>query len=313
MKFRPIRWLMSETTKAFYDEAIQRKNYKFSNFLHGYFYARFPYLYIGLGKGDHPLRKSLQPLVSLWVKLNPPKHAPSPNHAVDLPSHTHADEYHGKTIPLNTAKQLVSVKQAIRIEDLEQVIPYTQARAILMENPDHIAVMDCPCRAYVENPCLPMDVCLIIGEPFASFIIKHQPEKSRWITQDEAIQILEEEDQRGHVHHAFFKEAMLGRFYAICNCCDCCCGAMKFHKMGVPMLASSGYLAKIDPELCIDCGVCQEYCQFDALTFENDGANTVNFERCMGCGICVSKCSQEALSLFAAPEKGLPLEISALS
>jgi hypothetical protein len=24
-----------------------------------------------------------------------------------------------------------------------------------------------------------------------------------------------------------YKDAMLGRFYAICNCCSCCCGAME--------------------------------------------------------------------------------------
>ena len=36
---------------------------------------------------------------------------------------------------------------------------------------------------------------------------------------------------------------MLGRFYAICNCCKCCCGAMQAHLNGVPMLASSGYVA----------------------------------------------------------------------
>jgi hypothetical protein len=25
----------------------------------------------------------------------------------------------------------------------------------------------------------------------------------------------------------YYKDAMLGRFYAICNCCACCCGAMQ--------------------------------------------------------------------------------------
>jgi tRNA (Thr-GGU) A37 N-methylase len=27
-----------------------------------------------------------------------------------------------------------------------------------------------------------------------------------------------------------YKDAMLGRFYAICNCCSCCCGAMQAHQ-----------------------------------------------------------------------------------
>lgn len=309
MQKNPLRLLMSATTRRFYDTSKNRQTHTFGKFLHGYIYARFPYLYIGLGKGNHPLRRRLNPLFSLWAKMNPVKQQPTRIHNINQPSHTHADEYHGKTIPLSTAKQVVSIKQPIHIEDLEQVIPYTQARALILENPDHIAVMDCPCRMHAPNPCLPMDVCLIVGEPFASFVIDHHPHRSRWITQEEAIQILEAEDKRGHVHHAFFKEAMLGRFYAICNCCDCCCGAMQFHKMGVPMLASSGYLAKIDQDLCLSCGNCQEYCQFNALVFDQSGSNIVDKAACMGCGICISKCPHEAIRLVSAPEKGVPLEI----
>jgi Pyruvate/2-oxoacid:ferredoxin oxidoreductase delta subunit len=313
MASKPTRFtLISKTTRNFYHEARQQEDYNFWNFLHGYAYARWPYLYIGIGKGDHPIRKKFPFLVSFFDKLFPPHPQRSSNHSLNEASHTHADGYHGKVIPLQTARELVQVKEAIRMPDLEQVVPYTQARAILQQDPDHIVVLDCPCRAYVENPCLPMDVCLIIGEPFASFITEHQPKKSRWITQDEAVSILEAEDKRGHVHHAFFKEAMLGRFYAICNCCECCCGAMMFHKQGIPMLASSGYIAKIDQETCIECGVCHDTCQFFALDFSDDGPTQVDFDKCMGCGICVNQCSQDAIELVLEPEKGYPLEIKNL-
>ena len=61
--------------------------------------------------------------------------------------------------------------------------------------------------------------------------------------------------KRGHVSHAFFKEAVLGRYYAICNCCSCCCGAMQAHREGVPMLASSGYLAALEADNCLHCGL----------------------------------------------------------
>ena len=141
---------------------------------------------------------------------------------------------------------------------------------------------------------------------------QHHPEHSRWINQDEAVQILEEEDARGHVHHAFFKDAMLGRFYAICNCCECCCGAMKAQKNGNPMLASSGFLAHINAELCIGCGTCVEYCQFGALSIGPEEITIVNTELCMGCAVCESKCDQVAISIQLAPEKGMPLEIEKL-
>jgi Na+-translocating ferredoxin:NAD+ oxidoreductase RNF subunit RnfB len=101
---------------------------------------------------------------------------------------------------------------------------------------------------------------------------------------------------------------MLERFYAICNCCECCCGAMQAQRSGTPMLASSGYVAQVDEDLCIGCEDCISYCQFHALEIQ-DAYNHVVYESCMGCGICVSKCDQGALSLARDAAKGTPLEI----
>ena len=101
---------------------------------------------------------------------------------------------------------------------------------------------------------------------------------------------------------------MLDRFYAICNCCACCCGAMQAQRNGVPMLASSWYVSQVDEDLCIGCGDCNTFCQFHALEIV-DGVNHVIYEKCMGCGICISKCVQGALSLVQDDAKGIPLEI----
>jgi NAD-dependent dihydropyrimidine dehydrogenase PreA subunit len=145
----------------------------------------------------------------------------------------------------------------------------------------------------------------------AGFVAEHHPRRSRWIAQEEAVEILRAEHERGHVHHAFFKDAMLDRFYAICNCCACCCGAMQAWQNDAPMLASSGYVSRVAPEECIGCGVCTEFCQFGALS-AGDGTVIVDEALCMGCGVCVSKCDQEALSLVRDPSKGEPLEIQEL-
>jgi heterodisulfide reductase subunit A-like polyferredoxin len=106
---------------------------------------------------------------------------------------------------------------------------------------------------------------------------------------------------------------MLNRFYAICNCCSCCCGAIEAHhaKRGTPMLASSGYVAQVDAELCAGCGTCADYCQFAAISVD-DGFAHIDAAACMGCGVCVSHCPQEALSLVREPAKGEPLEIQKL-
>jgi heterodisulfide reductase subunit A-like polyferredoxin len=114
------------------------------------------------------------------------------------------------------------------------------------------------------------------------------------------------------VHHAFFKDAMLGRFYAICNCCACCCGAMQAQRNGVPMLAASGYVSQVNEALCQGCGECTPYCQFEALTIVDNGAAAVDPRRCMGCGVCLSKCDRAAISLERDASKGEPLEIHQL-
>jgi Pyruvate/2-oxoacid:ferredoxin oxidoreductase delta subunit len=300
------------STREFYQESRAIKNHSLGDFVHGYIYGRWVYAYIGVAKGRHPLTKILGPLFRFVTFLFPkPKVNAGTAPAANKTKITFADGYHGKVMPLDKASKLITVNKPLNMPDLEQVIPYKRARDIILKNPDHIAVLKCPCRAAQEKPCQPEDVCLVIGEPFASFIVEHHPDNARWISQQEAVAIMEAEEERGHVHHAFFKDAMLDRFYAICNCCSCCCGAINSHKNGTPMLASSGYVSEVDQDICIGCGMCSGFCQFDAI-YVIDGLANVNFEKCMGCGICASKCEQEAIRFRLEPAKGLPLDICTL-
>jgi len=306
--------LIKPSTRRFFREARRTPGYSLFDFLHAYVYGRWPYLYIGIGTGEHPLAKKLGPFVG-WLarrfrRGTDGKPQPGAPQAAAGRSSL-AETYHGKVVPLESAKHLVQVNEPIALPNLEHVIPYRQARDLILQNPDHIVALECPCRASRPNPCLPLGVCLVIGEPFAGFVVEHQPRRARWITPAEAVAILTAEDARGHVHHAFFKNAMLHRFYAICNCCACCCGAMQARKNGTPMLASSGYVSRADPARCIGCGDCETYCQFDALSL-SAGIAVVEAAACMGCGVCTDKCDQGALSLVRDESKGQPLEIRTL-
>lgn len=292
-----------QATKAFLAEAKRTSGFSHLDFLHGYFYARWLYLYIDVGTGEHWLTKALKPLVNLVVRWLPDKK--------NGEGHSVAETYHGKVVPLQAAKQLVAIHEPVQLTNLEQVVPYPIARDIILNDPEHIAVIECPCRAARPNPCTPLDVCLIVGEPFAAFVVAHHPRRARWITSQEAQEILQAEHARGHVHHAFFKDAMLGRFYAICNCCSCCCGAMQAMRNGSPMLISSGYICCVDEASCISCGDCARVCPFEALSLDGKGI-MVDSQACMGCGVCVSTCAQGALSLIRDPQKPMPLEINQL-
>ena len=246
--------LIKDSTKAFFVEGKETEDYSFYDFLHGYLYAKWPYLYIGVGIGEHRLSKILEPI---FMFLSGILENRKETQAED-PGYAWANAYHGKVVPMEEAKRLVTIQEDVTIRDLEHVIPYNRAKDIVLKNPEKIVALVCPCRAARPEPCTPLDVCLIIGDPFVSFVLEHQPEKARQISPEEAMAILEEEHQRGHVHHAFFKDAMLQRFYAICNCCSCCCGAFQAQRNGSPMLMYSGYTASVQTEKCEGCQSCVE-------------------------------------------------------
>ena len=298
------------SARAYWNAARNNPNMTVWDRLHGYAYARWCYLYIAIGTGRHPLAQVLEPLVDAAqgvAKAVGWRQAPASKGR----SGTVADGYHGKAVPLAAAAKLITVQRELAVALPEQVIPYPKARDIVLTNPRSVVVLDCPCRASAPNPCLPLDVCLVIGEPFASFMLEHHPGRCRRISADEAVDILRAEDARGHAHHAFFKDAMLGRFYAICNCCPCCCGAMRAQRHGLPMLASSGYVITVDESRCRPCGKCMAACPFGALSAKG-GKLVIDASACMGCGVCLGRCSKGALRLVADPSRGKPLEVETL-
>ncbi len=254
--------------------------------LHGYLYGRWPERYIGFLL-KHVLPRAKEPLKARV-----------------------ADRYHGKVLPLELAREIIALDHDIPRTDLERIIPYSRAREIVLRAPPEITILDCPCRMNRETPCLPLDVCMVVGR--GDFLVEHLPDRARKVTRGEALSILEAEHDRGHVHTAYFKDAMNDRFYAICNCCPCCCGGLEaMMKHGVPMVASSGYVAQSDPELCLACGECVNACPFDAVHLETDRA-VVKWAGCMGCGVCESRCSTGAMTLHLDPEKGIPLDVRLL-
>jgi len=56
--------------------------------------------------------------------------------------------------------------------------------------------------------------------------------------------------------------------------------------------------AAIDPDLCIQCGLCMRHCRFDAITAAPDFR--VDEYACEGCGVCHLVCPQGAVTLHPA-------------
>jgi ferredoxin len=220
------------------------------------------------------------------------------------------DRYHGKVLTPEHASAIITLDRKIERTDLEQIVPWPVARDLLLDGPPDVAAYECACRGLQPNPCQPTQVCMVVGQPFVDFVLEHHPGRSRRLTRDEAVTLLREEHERGHVQSAWFKDVMLGRFYAICNCCRCCCGALAATRGGTTMVASSGYIAEVDSGACTACGRCADACAFGAI--QMNGSARVLWEKCMGCGVCAQMCPADAVALRRDERKGTPLDVRAL-
>lgn len=233
--------------------------------------------------------------------------------------------YHGKVLTCEHAAQILTLNQDVHVQpdQAKRVLTYDMVNQIVLKNPNSVAVGDCACRVRRENPCTPYHVCMFVGEPFATYAVQHGREKLNihYVTQEEALAVLQRAHEAGYVHNAFFKDAAGDRLFAICNCCLCCCGGMQaqswfrdFFQGDNPelkMLESSGYVAVHDPDKCQGCGQCVEACGFLAVKME-DGRPVVEPDRCLGCGICADKCPSGAIVLNRDYSKPEPLDLSAL-
>ncbi len=58
----------------------------------------------------------------------------------------------------------------------------------------------------------------------------------------------------------------------------------------------AGKLARIDQDLCIQCGQCKEVCRYEAV-LEQDGEYSIDSVSCEGCAACLYVCPSEAISM----------------
>jgi len=197
-----------------------------------------------------------------------------------------------RTIPINAKVEAGSRIQ--RFEDVREIVE--QAKSFL--------VLDCQCRK--ERKILGHG-CEHTIENCLSFSMEENAFDyfrlgGRIISKEETTKILEKAAEEGLVHNAVYntKEGHV----AICNCCACCCGAIRGVKDfgGANVIAKSNFVALIDRDTCSQCGVCaDERCPMNAIA-EEDGEYSVLPDVCIGCGVCTVACPTESIALVQKSE-----------
>ncbi|MGC9349226.1 MAG: 4Fe-4S binding protein [Anaerolineae bacterium] len=184
-----------------------------------------------------------------------------------------------------------------------EVMAYEQAEALIRDH-DKIAVAPCVCRqdrAIAGEPCdKPSETCLSFGAG-AEYYVRNG--MGRPISQEEALEIIELANEAGLVLQP--SNSKTASF--ICCCCGCCCGVLRnLKREPAPAdLVVSAFLATLDADACIGCGVCVDRCQMDALSLA-DGAAVLDQSRCIGCGLCITTCPTGALTLARKPASEQP-------
>ncbi|MBC7246882.1 MAG: 4Fe-4S binding protein [Actinobacteria bacterium] len=290
---------MKESTKKIF----RLHGWRLDRAVHNYFYFLFYDLYV---KAALYLTRAV---VALFSRFEATKHVPK----------FIFERYHAKVLSRGDVTKILDLEESVELgpDTTKRIIPFRYANKIVLREPTHLAVMDCPCKLEMDDPCRPVASCIAVGRPVVDFWLEHCGKyHARRISKEEALAIIDEYRRNGHINQAFFKVATGGSMGVICNCCPRCCVSMRATALvgrikgaeGISQYAPSGYTVRHDTAKCDLCGTCVQRCHFGAVEIVG-GERRYHPEKCYGCELCVEGCPQGALSLVLEEGGLLPLDM----
>lgn len=202
-----------------------------------------------------------------------------------------------RTIPIN---------ETVTFE--RSVSSFDNVRELIKGSDGPFAARNCVCRQgmdALDQPCKQTDlrrVCLMLKSAAKASVDGGLAEP---LTREETFKLLDQAEEVGMILQP---ENTRDPNY-VCLCCGCCCGVLTSAKL-FPKPAEyfhANYYAVVDPELCAECGTCEERCQMEAIGSTN-GHSEVDLERCIGCGMCVITCPSDAVTLRKKEKETVPPE-----
>ena len=182
------------------------------------------------------------------------------------------------------------------IPDQRQVLPLDVISELIKREEAWIAVAECYCRktkSLVGQGCAhPLDTCMTFNE-LAQGLVKTG--YGRKIDYEEAMRIVRQCEEAGLVHHV---DNCLENARTLCNCCPCCCAAIKISEQRreqgeASIIAPSRYVVEYNAAKCTLREDCISRCPAHARSILN-GRVVIDTAICTGCGLCVTACTQGA-------------------
>jgi len=102
----------------------------------------------------------------------------------------------------------------------------TEEAEEIVDSAEGLSLGPCACRAVFRNCDNPINAEIMVGLSQNVFV-EERPQDYREITKQEAKDILRQCHQRGLIHTII---KCRQDFFAICNCCSCCCVPLRLSK-----------------------------------------------------------------------------------
>ena len=207
-------------------------------------------------------------------------------------------EFFGSKTPLTRS---LTYEEHIPVSSV--VTSYESAREIIRQA-DFGAVGMCYCRhkkQHLHDSCkkgAPVEgICISLGTA-ARFMARRGFAEQR--STKELLAVI---DRARELHLTHITDNIRHKPSFICNCCSCCCELLGGIRQGfINGVAKAGFMAQVDHETCIGCGLCVKACNIVGLSIEHIYCTkkrrvTIREDICLGCGACIGTCPTGSLSL----------------
>jgi Na+-translocating ferredoxin:NAD+ oxidoreductase RNF subunit RnfB len=201
-------------------------------------------------------------------------------------------------------------EEVLSNENALHVLDYERASEVI-KTASSIGIGVCYCRhkmKHIGKNCdAPMDICMTFNSS-ADSLTRHGI--ARKVDAVEGIDLLQMARDNNLVQ---FGENVQERVNFICNCCGCCCEALRAsRKFGFDNpVHTTNFIPFIVEENCNGCGKCVSLCPVEAMTLvsSNDPLKPnrkkakLLSEICLGCGICLKGCDKKGMEFRSRKER----------